>query len=147
MFFEVFSFSGLQVEPRVCKRSDVRQKCFDEGMKFILKKLQRRVNVTETINKKPPETGLSREALRVAGTVTIRKVLIHFTGCRTRTLHRQAPTPPPPHPRFTSHRPKTSTPTPQKRGPTSNKHPGGDGAMMGSLPQSPNLFKQEGRRS
>lgn len=62
MFFEVFSFSGLQVEPRVRKRSDVRQKCFDEGMKFILKKLQRRVGVTETINKKPPETGLSRGA-------------------------------------------------------------------------------------
>ncbi|KAJ7427670.1 hypothetical protein WISP_04846 [Willisornis vidua] len=28
-----------QVEPRVRKRSDVRQKCFDEGMKFILKKV------------------------------------------------------------------------------------------------------------
>lgn len=42
MFFEVFSFSGLQVEPRVRKRSDVRQKCFDEGMKFILKKSEKR---------------------------------------------------------------------------------------------------------
>lgn len=116
MFFEVFSFSGLQVEPRVCKRSDVRQKCFDEGMKFILKKLQTRVDVTETINKKPPETGLSCEALRLAGTVRIRRVFIHFTGCRTRTPHRWTPIPPLPHPRFTSHRRKTSTPTPLKTG-------------------------------
>lgn len=44
MFFEVFSFSGLQVEPRVRKRSDVRQKCFDEGMKFILGETERRIH-------------------------------------------------------------------------------------------------------
>lgn len=70
MFFEVFSFSGLQVEPRVCKRSDVRQKCFDEGMKFILKKLQRRVDVTENITKSLQKQGF-REALRLAGMVRI----------------------------------------------------------------------------
>lgn len=78
MFFEVFSFSGLQVEPCVRKRSDVRQKCFDEGMKFILKKSQRRVVVTETIDKKPPETGLPRETLRLAGTVGVGRVLTTF---------------------------------------------------------------------
>lgn len=44
MFFEVFSLSGLQVEPRVRKRSDVRQKCFDEGMKFILRETERRIH-------------------------------------------------------------------------------------------------------
>lgn len=53
MFFEVFSFSGLQVEPRVRKRSDVRQKCFDEGMKFILKKSQRSVDVTQNHQQSP----------------------------------------------------------------------------------------------
>lgn len=44
MFFEVFSFSGLQVEPRVGEGSDVGQKCFDERMKFILGETERRIH-------------------------------------------------------------------------------------------------------
>lgn len=138
MFFEVFSFSGLQVEPRVRKRSDVRQKCFDEGMKFILKKLQRRVGVTETINKKPPETGLSR------GTKA-RRDGDHREGAYTfYGLRDSYPSPTDPHParpRFTSRPPKTPahphTPPAEKRGPTSNKHPGRDGATMGPFPPIP----------
>lgn len=44
MFFEVFSFSGLQVEPCVGEGSDVGQKCFDERMKFILGETERRIH-------------------------------------------------------------------------------------------------------
>lgn len=36
VLLEVLAFSGLEVEPRVGDGADVRKKCLDEGMKFIL---------------------------------------------------------------------------------------------------------------
>jgi hypothetical protein len=49
MFFEVFSFSGLQVEPCVGEGSDVRQKCFDEWMKFILGETEWRIHNCQAV--------------------------------------------------------------------------------------------------
>lgn len=36
VLLEVLAFSGLEVEPCVGDGTDVREKCLDEGMKFIL---------------------------------------------------------------------------------------------------------------
>ena len=36
MFFKVFSFGRLQIEPRVCKWLNMWQQCFDKWVKFIL---------------------------------------------------------------------------------------------------------------
>lgn len=38
VLLEVLAFSGLEVEPRVGDGADVREKCLDEGMKFILER-------------------------------------------------------------------------------------------------------------
>lgn len=38
MLLEVLAFSGLEVEPRVGDGTDVRKKCLNEGMKFILER-------------------------------------------------------------------------------------------------------------
>lgn len=44
MFFEVFSLSGLQVEPCVGEGADMGQKCFYERMKLILGETERRIH-------------------------------------------------------------------------------------------------------
>lgn len=44
MFFEVFSLSGLQVEPCVGEGADMGQKRFNERMKLILGETERRIH-------------------------------------------------------------------------------------------------------
>lgn len=147
MFFEVFSFSGLQVEPCVRKRSDVRQKCFDEGMKFILKKLEKGRCHRNHRQKASRNRASARdaEACRDGGNWEGAYYILLAVGLAPcadglRPRHRRIPASP-------RADPNPLAPAPQKRHPTSDECPGGDGATMGRFPRAPNFFEKGGRMS